>query len=146
MDRPSSRPQQSRFGQPLETCSTPATPIASTIFGLFPAAATTTSGSTSSSRRSKSRAIPQPRPYSAATPPRNLHSAVHAVRGFVPPRLSYAFGARNSSGLLPVRFRGGTLNERTLAFGALVHPDFLPPFAPDICNGWALDPACELQR
>ena len=36
MDRPSPRPQQSRFGQPLETCSTPATPILSTIFGLFP--------------------------------------------------------------------------------------------------------------
>src|SRR4051812_18596625 len=105
MDVPSPRPQQSRFGQPLETCSTPATPILSTIFGLFPAAATTTSGSTSSSRRSKRRAIPQPRPYSAATSPRNLHSAVHAARGFVPRGLSYAFGARNSSGNGGARYK-----------------------------------------
>jgi hypothetical protein len=35
------------------------------------------------------------------------HRPVPARRGFVHPRLSYAFGARNSSGLLPVCFRAG---------------------------------------
>jgi hypothetical protein len=53
-------------------------------------------------------------PVPASTTNSNPHRPKPAYRGFVPPRLSYAFGARNSSGERAVRSQAYTLDKRTL--------------------------------
>jgi hypothetical protein len=57
--------------------------------------------------------ITPPRPASAKIP--NPHRPRPARRGFVPPRLSYAFGARNSQGsrFLPVRLQARKCRNQT---------------------------------
>jgi hypothetical protein len=58
-----------------------------------------------------------PLPASAKIP--NSHRQKPAHRGFVPPRLSYAFGARNSSGFQSVRFRVTTATSGSSSFGTV---------------------------
>jgi len=59
-------------------------------------------GSATKCAHGQTAAITAPSPASAKTP--NPHRPTPARRGFVPPRLSYAFGARNSQGSQSVSF------------------------------------------
>ena len=83
-------------------------------------------GSATKRAHGQAAAITAPSPASAKIP--NPHRPTPARCGFVPPRLSHAFGARNSQGHLPGCFQAATELNRT--FGLRRDPGAIAGMVP----------------